>query len=105
MYTRKLWQTHSSYTLKGFGGYNRGSSNGRTPGSGPGYRGSSPCPRTIKKDHILVVFFSIKNLKIYRLMGRVCDVATVGSNMGEGFQGKPEPHTRCYMMYMFSFNF
>ena len=23
----------------------RGSSNGRTPGFGPGYRGSNPCPR------------------------------------------------------------
>ena len=26
----------------------RGSSNGRTPGFGPGYRGSNPCPRAPK---------------------------------------------------------
>ncbi len=27
----------------------RGSSNGRTPGFGPGYRGSNPCPRASKR--------------------------------------------------------
>ena len=29
--------------------HSRGSSNGRTSGSGPDYRGSSPCPRTMNE--------------------------------------------------------
>ena len=42
--------------------YLRGSSNGRTPGSGPGNRGSSPCPRAMFYVYYLE---SLKNKKHY----------------------------------------
>lgn len=32
--------------------YIRVSSNGRTPGSGPGYRGSNPCTRANQKNRV-----------------------------------------------------
>ena len=35
----------------------RGSSNGRTPGFGPGNRGSNPCPRTKEKSRRAAVVF------------------------------------------------
>ncbi len=34
----------------------RGSSNGRTTGSGPVYRGSNPCPRASEKKRLLALF-------------------------------------------------
>ena len=37
----------------------RGSSNGRTPGFGPGYRGSNPCPRAREKQSIKMDCFSL----------------------------------------------